>query len=475
VWNNVEHMRVLALKILHPLLALGLILTELALSSLPAAAQSVPNLAALQGLVPFSTLLSTSGGKAALASNYTTTRDIELGKPREPRLVPLPAQREQALKDAFITGGNGSQLADGLGTSLGAAYAKLAAYTSTDDGKTSSFTSISPSVANLIAYTDGLSGGDSAAAKYFFGNATVSSAAGPTPISGAAAAILSAAGGTTDIMGKAYQHPAGSPGADPDGDSRPYQTEGMFATFSGTDYFGAASTNLNYLKGPAQNLNASPSFPSGHTTYGYTESLLLAMMVPERYSEMIARGAEYGNDRIVLGAHYAMDVLGGRTLAYYDVAHLLAEHPDYVGKIFDNVTITDYQAALRSAKADLTKALELACGGSVSACAHTDTSRFHDPAADERFYEATQTYGLARVFASTAATVEDVAAIAPEAGYLLTAAFPRLSLAQADRILTDTEGPGGGFLDNGSSFGLYSRLDLFAAGKRAAKLASTSG
>ena len=43
-------------------------------------------------------------------------------------------------------------------------------------------------------------------------------------------------------------------------------------------------------------------------------------------------------------------------------------------------------------------------------------------------------------------TLEDVATIAPEAGYLLTAAFPKLSLAQADRILTATEGPGGGFI-----------------------------
>ena len=37
----------------------------------------------------------------------------------------------------------------------------------------------------------------------------------------------------------------------------------------------------------------------------------------------------------------------------------------------------------------------------------------------------------------------------------------------ADQILTDTEGPGGGFLDDGSGFGLYSRLNLYAAAARA--------
>jgi hypothetical protein len=47
-----------------------------------------------------------------------------------------------------------------------------------------------------------------------------------------------------------------------------------------------------------------------------------------------------------------------------------------------------------------------------------------------------------------------------------------LTLEQADQILTETEGPGGGFLDDGSSFGVYSRLNLYAAAGRAAALAS---
>ena len=80
----------------------------------------------------------------------------------------------------------------------------------------------------------------------------------------------------------------------------------------------------------------------------------------------------------------------------------------------------------------------------------------------------TQTYGLPIVYPGVAAATEDVAKTAPEAGCLLTAAFPHLTLAQADQILTETEGPGGGFLDNGSNFGLYSRLNLFAAAEKAA-------
>ena len=111
----------------------------------------------------------------------------------------------------------------------------------------------------------------------------------------------------------------------------------------------------------------------------------------------------------------------------------------------------------------MTAALETGCGDEIAACAKDDTSRFSDPARDEAFYAATQTYGLPVVFPQTADAVEDVAKLAPEAGYLLTAAFPSLTLEEADRILTETEGPGGGFLDDGSAFGVYSRLNLYAA------------
>jgi hypothetical protein len=74
------------------------------------------------------------------------------------------------------------------------------------------------------------------------------------------------------------------------------------------------------------------------------------------------------------------------------------------------------------------------------------------------------------VFANNVEGKEDVATLAPEAGYLLTMAFPNLTLSQADAILTLTEGPGGSFLDNGSAFGVYSRLDLYKAAERAAVL-----
>ena len=435
------------------------------LAPLHAAAQSATNLAVLKGLAPVSVLSNSPAGQAALAANFTVTGGIQTGAIRQPTLLPFADQQQQALKDAFITGGNIADLADGLGTTLGSAYLARAHYTDREH-----FTSISQAVADFIAYTNATTQSDSSSGKYFFANATTD---GKTPVSEAAAVILKEIGGAPDIFGRGYGRPAGSPGADAYGNSRPFQTEPSTAPIIGPDYFNVPSDNTVYNQGPIMNLVDSPSFPSGHTTYGYMGSLVLAVLVPDRYQQMIARGAEYGNDRILMGAHYAMDVLGGRTLATYDLAHLLANDPAYVGRSLRKLpAISDYQAALKAARTDVAATLQSACGNTMEVCAREDTGRFSDPAVNVAFYAVTQTYGLPVVYPKNAGTPEDVGKLAPEAGYLLTTAFPSLTLEQADQILTETEGPGGGFLDDGSAFGVYSRLNLYAAADRAKQLAA---
>jgi hypothetical protein len=168
-----------------------------------------------------------------------------------------------------------------------------------------------------------------------------------------------------------------------------------------------------------------------------------------------------------------MDVLGGRTLATYDLAHLLANDPAYEGRTLRRApVVTDYQAAFKAARSDLRAALEAGCGNAITLCAGEDSGRLSSPAMNEAFHAVTQTYGLPVVHHETAAVLEDVGKLAPEAGYLLTTAFPSLTLEQANRLLTETEGPGGGFLDDGSAFGVYSRLNLYAAAVRAAQVVS---
>ena len=453
----------------------GIGLLTLMLSGAAAEAQTATNMAALKGLAPVSALAGTPEGRAALAANFTVTGGIQTGAIRQSTLLPFAEQQQQALRDAFITDGNLAELADGFGSTLGAAYQARAHYLNRER-----FTSISKAVADVIAYANSTSGADSNAGKYFFANGTTN---GKKPASDEATAIFKDIHGGPDPFGRAYDRPAGTPGADLYGDSRPFQTEPSTILIVGPDYFNLPASNEVYNRGPIMNLVDSPSFPSGHTTYGYMGSLLFGVLVPERYQEMVVRAAEYGNDRIIMGAHYAMDVIGGRTVATYDLAHLLANDPAYMNRPLKNfamvtetsepqvpVTISDFRAAVVEARSDLVKALEATCGDGVAACARQDIGRFNAPAMNEAFYAATQTYGLGIAHPETADKVEDVAQLAPEAGYLLTVAFPKLSLDEANRILTETEGPGGGFLDDGSSFGLYSRLNLYAAAGRAAAL-----
>jgi hypothetical protein len=436
-----------------------------ALVSCPAGAQSVTDMAALKGLAPVTVLPTTPAGKAALAANYAVTGGIQTGVIRQPTLLPFGEQQQQALRDAFITDANLAELADGLGTTLGAAYLARAHYIDRERS-----TELSPAVGEVIAYANATSGWNSNSAKYFFANETTD---GKTPVSSEAKTILKDNGGSPDTFGTSYGLPAKSTGADLYGNSRPFQTEPDVTRIVGLDYFNTPADNFVYNRGPIMNLINSPSYPSGHTTYGYMGSVMLAILVPERYQQMIARGAEYGNDRIIMGAHYAMDVLGGRTLALYDMAHLLANDPAYVGQTLPHApVIKDFQAAVKKARADVTSTLQAACGNSMEVCATQDTGRLNNPAANEAFYAVTQTYNLPVVFPKNADVLEDVGKLAPEAGYLLTAAFSSLTLEQADRILTETEGPGGGFLDDGSPFGVYSRLNLYAAAGRAAQVAN---
>ena len=426
-----------------------------------AQAQSDANLAAFRGLAPVTALENTPAGKAALDANLKVTGAIQDGSSQQPALQPFAQQQAQALYDAISTISNGAGLADALGTKLGAAYQALATHTSTDDGATTSHTDVSPAMLRVVDYAYRTSNSDSATTKSFFGDGKQPDG---SAVSAAAAMIMPEMGGKPDMFGRAYGLAAGAPLSDPRGNSRPFQTEPHLFGFRGTSRFGVATNSVAYLYGPTQDLRNNPSFPSGHTTYGYTESVLLGILVPERYPEMVARGAEYGNSRIVLGAHYAMDVLGGRTVALYDLAQLLANKPGYVGVERNKATITDFPKAVAEARADLVKALEAGCGDKIAVCARQDQSRYADAAKVEAFYESTQTYGLPVVF--NAAKV-DVAKVAPEAGLLLTAAFPKLSLKEANAILTETQGPGGGFIDNGSAFGVYSRLDLYRAAKQA--------
>jgi acid phosphatase (class A) len=63
---------------------------------------------------------------------------------------------------------------------------------------------------------------------------------------------------------------------------------------------------------PIVSPKATPSYPSGHTTFAYVTAILLAKMVPEHAVEIFRRAATYGQNRVVAGAHFPTDVEAGR-------------------------------------------------------------------------------------------------------------------------------------------------------------------
>lgn len=70
------------------------------------------------------------------------------------------------------------------------------------------------------------------------------------------------------------------------------------------------------------------SYPSGHTTSGYLTALVLIEMVPEQRDAILARAADYANNRLICGVHFPSDVEAGKLLAY-SLHAVMANHAQY--------------------------------------------------------------------------------------------------------------------------------------------------
>ncbi len=386
----------------------------------PAFAQSQANANAAALLSPFTRLTAFPG---TLSQNLSTAVTINNGADA--------TVRAQAIHDAVINTDNGNLLADGLGTSLYTIYMNAIAANSPLLGPSANLT-------QAFRQGNGISQADSGFAKTYFANGTKN---GTAPVD----TSIVPANPNPNVYGQAYG--AGSP-PNPNGNPRPYQVSTAIDNFAPS------------LTGP---LTSNSAFPSGHTTYGYTQSLLFAMMVPERYQELMTRASEYGNSRIVLGAHYPLDVIGGRILATHDVAQLLNNNPDYLNQTISvygvgTVTTTgDYAAQFKSAMADLRGLLTAGCGSSdlASCAAGGAADRFSNPAASLAAYEYRLTYGLP----STGPT--NLAPVVPTgAEVLLETRLPFLTAAQRRDVLASTEIASGSPLDDGTG---WARLDLYRA------------
>ncbi|WP_067709090.1 phosphatase PAP2 family protein [Erwinia sp. ErVv1] len=72
-------------------------------------------------------------------------------------------------------------------------------------------------------------------------------------------------------------------------------------------------------------LSKNGSYPSGHTTIGWATALVLAEVNPARQGEILKRGYEMGQSRVICGYHWQSDVTAARIVAAAIVARLHAD------------------------------------------------------------------------------------------------------------------------------------------------------
>lgn len=161
------------------------------------------------------------------------------------------------------------------------------------------------------------------------------------------------------------------------------------------------------------------SFPSGHTWNGFRQAATLAMVFPEIGGEIFSRAIEYGESRVIVGAHFATDTIASRVGNYHAMAQMLADE-----NIAD--TIVALGRETRAAVAD-------ACHMDVRSCiAQNSTSLTLDNNSETGYY------GKKDPNTAPLMTPDEIPDLA---AYLLRLRFPYLEESQWKSILAGTAYP----------------------------------
>lgn len=86
-------------------------------------------------------------------------------------------------------------------------------------------------------------------------------------------------------------------------------------------YYGEDTCNPEQQK----ELSTNGSYPSGHTSIGWATALVLSEINPDRQDEILERGYQMGESRVICGYHFQSDVDAGRITAAGAVARLHAD------------------------------------------------------------------------------------------------------------------------------------------------------
>lgn len=367
-------------------------------------------------------------------------------------------QQFRALQNSAYTSADGSgydqsiTIADGLGQNLGRYYA---------EGRISGKL---PLVTALINSETGTAGAyvSTGTAKATFSHPRpylAPSATSPTVAGDEAACAPSKINASSQTPIR-----LGMPWAGKDGRLRITRVP---ATVDTTHAFSTSDVKLDPGYG-SQGLCTGGSFPSGHTTTAYQAGLTLATLLPQLAPSILARTSEAGTNRLVLGVHYPLDIIGGRI----DGEAALAS------RWSDPVFRTQ---VLEPARRELVNYLQLRCGATLSVCIAHDRPYVDNPfggrrvpggtaqivtnrASAVRVYTERLGYGFAPVFSTRLAP-----SVPANAAALLRTTFPSLTDAQRTAVLAQTETRSGNPLDTtrshlrGTAPASWQRLNLAAA------------
>ncbi|WKS34755.1 phosphatase PAP2 family protein [Corynebacterium propinquum] len=189
---------------------------------------------------------------------------------------------------------------------------------------------------------------------------------------------------------------------------------------------------------------SSKSFPSGHTNQATWITTLLAMMLPEVGTQLLARGSEAGESRLVMGVHFPLDVIGGRMTGQAAAA--------------DRWNDPKMRDALLQAREEIVAEMEWRAGKPFAEMIAEDSHALSDQQA-EADYTRRMTYGFEPIFVT-----DEPVNVPTAAPALLETRFPELSYEQRAEVLRHTALPSGYPLDDRDpAKGDWQRINLARA------------
>jgi autotransporter-associated beta strand protein len=213
------------------------------------------------------------------------------------------------------------------------------------------------------------------------------------------------------------------------------------------------------------NKRVDNAYPSGHTNAAFLSALAYAYAFPERFPEMVYRGALLGENRIVAGMHSPVDVIGGKIMALTLACSALNQ--DLVLKNAENAVETMYHFFGAKADSQHMSLFDYAHREIANTKGYTNgeyvnvhvfnNNYYDDKALIKKQYRDWLTYGFTQD--TTKANQKPIVPKGAEA--ILKSRFPYLSNYQRRAVLYTTEIPSGyKILDKTNGWG---RIDLLAA------------